>query len=94
MSLWEEVADIGEEFVEFLEKETGLSSAEVRRCPPSKRSQYAPEPTQLCGLCRCSSCRSQRCIWHATRSDMLRSLGILVSKTIAMLKLHHHIGCI
>ena len=29
MSLWEEVADIGEEFVEFLEKETGLSSAEV-----------------------------------------------------------------
>ena len=50
MSLWEEVADIGEEFVEFLEKETGLSSAEVRRCPPSKRSQYAPEPTQLCGL--------------------------------------------
>ena len=29
MSLWEEIADIGEEFVEFLEKETGLSSAEV-----------------------------------------------------------------
>ena len=29
MSLWDEIADIGEEFVEFLEKETGLSSAEV-----------------------------------------------------------------
>ena len=34
MSLWEEIADIGEEFVEFLEKETGLSSAEVpQSCP-------------------------------------------------------------
>ncbi|CAL5219295.1 g1101 [Coccomyxa viridis] len=31
MSLWEEIADIGEEFVEFLEKETGLSSAEADR---------------------------------------------------------------
>lgn len=29
MSLWDEISDIGEEFVEFLEKETGLSSAEV-----------------------------------------------------------------
>ena len=32
MSLWEELSDIGEEFVEFLEKEIGLGSAEV---PPS-----------------------------------------------------------
>ncbi len=30
MSLWEELADIGEEFVEFLEKEIGLSAPRVR----------------------------------------------------------------
>lgn len=30
MSLWEEIADIGEEFVEFLEKEIGLSAPKVK----------------------------------------------------------------
>ena len=30
MSLWEELSDIGEEFVEFLEKEIGLSAPKVR----------------------------------------------------------------
>jgi hypothetical protein len=29
MSLWEELADIGEEFVEFLEKEISLSSSKA-----------------------------------------------------------------
>ncbi len=29
MSLWEELSDIGEEFVEFLEKEIGLSAPRV-----------------------------------------------------------------
>lgn len=29
MSLWEELSDIGEEFVEFLEKEIGLGPPEV-----------------------------------------------------------------
>ena len=34
MSLWEELSDIGEEFVEFLEKEIGLGPPEVSRSGP------------------------------------------------------------
>ncbi|CAL8460714.1 g245 [Coccomyxa elongata] len=41
MSLWEELADIGEEFVEFLEKEIGLSAP--RDVASSSRSAYETE---------------------------------------------------
>ena len=63
MSLWEEVADIGEEFVEFLEKEIGLGPSEVSCSGPMPAlaiviSQAIYWPLQGSMLGRCNPAKA------------------------------------